>query len=943
MSPKRKCKTCIITIILLLSSLSFFSIVSESVDAQENSAETLYFSGFNLTEYISTYEPPKMTSTLPNIDNESYFPPTIAQTEDFAFWFLYWLSFKTIDLDGLDGLGDEFDLLDLFDPLEIEQIYTFEGEEDTHIAGNMKFDLFFSTNLPIKLGFTDEIQITVSLNKVELKNTTTTIDPSFFGGKIQKQTIFIENFDFTIEGGDELSFSIKMLPGDKPIGNIIKRRDLDTILESADILADALIEQEDIPTLQELGLVIKEFVNLSSAEGINLTIDDIAELINALRASSFVFGSSLYPSSVTLPSKISDDENIKNYYLRGDGKLLEEISDDEQGIKVSLRETQNWTGLSPSRYKILKGATANLYLDYRDLIRILNLGRAKINATLLYDGEIIASSDIELEKTTILTSILQPIEPKIITFDFAEKEILNDEDLTLKVGVAEGTRFGPLDRGIYRKIDLIYDSSTYPSHLSVTFAETDHIKMEFDNNETQNIITGGSAKYILNVTSEYDDNVTIKVKTKGDSGNWSFEYPDSVQVSSDNYTIINVEISHNNPELAAYDRDFIEFNLEVGGMTGFASKEGLIRVKKEAVDFDVDVGFTPTKEIKHGERGTYTFIIENSNTGLLPDDYIITAKSQHNWSIELNESDFENVEVGDNFVVKATVFVPSYTDISEDKLTLKIESIESKKYNEGKIFEVTVTTEVILPNVLEHFYHAFENAADSLGLDEVLGDFGAAFLIFIVFFLIFIILLFIILILRRKYVEIICLDRIKEIDPESVAVFNMKVFNPSKERLTYQVFAEKLSQSEGWDISFDPVTISLDSKQSQYISLSVTPSDFVKPDDWIEIRIIARPIEKNKAGEISVVASIKPEKPNLEISGVYHWPRIFKKDSLVKTSFRVRNNGKVSANKVNIILSVNGEEKNKVEDITIPRGGYAEIEIPWIAVKGKNHLDIVII
>jgi len=39
---------------------------------------------------------------------------------------------------------------------------------------------------------------------------------------------------------------------------------------------------------------------------------------------------------------------------------------------------------------------------------------------------------------------------------------------------------------------------------------------------------------------------------------------------------------------------------------------------------------------------------------------------------------------------------------------------------------------------------------------------------------------------------------------------------------------------------------------------------------------------------------------------------------------------------------VNGKEKNKIEGINIPRGGYAEIEIPWIAVKGKNDVDIVV-
>ncbi len=216
-------------------------------------------------------------------------------------------------------------------------------------------------------------------------------------------------------------------------------------------------------------------------------------------------------------------------------------------------------------------------------------------------------------------------------------------------------------------------------------------------------------------------------------------------------------------------------------------------------------------------------------------------------------------------------------------------------------------------------------------------------MIFIIFFLIFIFLLLAILIIRRKYIEIICLDRIKDIDPESVAIFKMEIRNPTKERLSYEISAEKQSTSEGWDIIFETKTISIDSKQSQFIELLVKPTDYVKPDDWIEVKIIAKTLEKNKVEEISVVTSIKPEKPKLDISGIYHWPRIFKKGSLVKTSFRIRNSGRVAANSVKILLNVNGKEKNKVEDITIPSGGYAKVEIPWIAVKGKNHLDIVII
>ena len=94
---------------------------------------------------------------------------------------------------------------------------------------------------------------------------------------------------------------------------------------------------------------------------------------------------------------------------------------------------------------------------------------------------------------------------------------------------------------------------------------------------------------------------------------------------------------------------------------------------------------------------------------------------------------------------------------------------------------------------------------------------------------------------------------------------------------------------------------------------------------------------------ITTVTRITDVKPDLKImGGLKHTPRKFKEGDLVTTSFKLENKGKVASNKVSVILYVNGEEKNKVEGITIPSGGYAEVEIPWIAVKGKNEVDIVI-
>ena len=126
------------------------------------------------------------------------------------------------------------------------------------------------------------------------------------------------------------------------------------------------------------------------------------------------------------------------------------------------------------------------------------------------------------------------------------------------------------------------------------------------------------------------------------------------------------------------------------------------------------------------------------------------------------------------------------------------------------------------------------------------------------------------------------------------------------------------------------------------VFLTVKPTRFVKQDDWAEVKIEAKPLDKSKMAEISVVATIKDAKPEIHIVGVFHWPKFFKKGDRIVTSFRVENRGNASADNVDVILYVKGEEKNKVESITIPRDGYAEVKMPWIALRGKNEINIVV-
>ena len=93
---------------------------------------------------------------------------------------------------------------------------------------------------------------------------------------------------------------------------------------------------------------------------------------------------------------------------------------------------------------------------------------------------------------------------------------------------------------------------------------------------------------------------------------------------------------------------------------------------------------------------------------------------------------------------------------------------------------------------------------------------------------------------------------------------------------------------------------------------------------------------------MATMTMIKGAKAELSFGSVFHWPKTFKEGDRVTSSFKLENKGNASASNVSVVLYVNNEEKNKVEDITIPAGGYADIKIPWIAVKGKNEIEIVV-
>ena len=158
--------------------------------------------------------------------------------------------------------------------------------------------------------------------------------------------------------------------------------------------------------------------------------------------------------------------------------------------------------------------------------------------------------------------------------------------------------------------------------------------------------------------------------------------------------------------------------------------------------------------------------------------------------------------------------------------------------------------------------------------------------------------------------------------------------------LTKKHFAEALYYCE--TTSLDLKKIALESGKSKPVVLMVKPTDFVKPDDWAEINIAVNAEGKKKSEKMATMTMIKGAKAELSFGSVFHWPKTFKERDRVTSSFKLENKGNASASNVSVVLYVNNEEKNKVEDITIPAGGYADIKIPWIAIKGKNEIEIVV-
>lgn len=976
-----------------LSDLSNLSNIIKNLDSidQEKFLDILG-SGFKIN--------PEMSVTSPSAGKDIAFPPEPfifspknAKFGEFLKWSIIWLLNEAggeyIDLfEELSPLifGDEIDL----DPFTMTHVYKIQEAQD--LSGEFNFNLYHSNYLidrlslpegieskvgdfiPIDFGLKDKIKayvtrennegnedVTFASDEITLKNSLLE--------KVSSQTITVKtenkeyNDNFVVNKGDKLKFKIEVIPSEIKAIDFLNPEDLDingSILTSflketaeaagsfliniGDVIIDSGIEGfESIgEQLKQTGQTWIDGGDIFDGAGENFEIN-VSKFLHDACVASIVYGSTQHPSNVNLPSGLGGKETV-NYYLHKQNKLksTKVFDGDREKIDIS-EETGEWiTESSLIRNKIINTASAEFYYNYWDfdILKEKIVLDAELYDVIGNDEEIIASSNVELSRGSTL------LKSNKIIFDFGDinEEIQNGHKIKLKV--YSDTDFGKL--GLARDLKLLYNTENNPSSLTVEFENTDHVQIKNVNDKKAEdfpdfypMAAGENEFFVLNVSSEYADEIDVKSTSfsVNDESHWEIDLiSDSYDVSKNGYVLIPFYLNHTYKDESAYDEDTLNVIIEVGGKTGWDKLGFRAEIKKEGVDFDVDVKDLSTKFVKTDEINTFSFSLTNKNNGLWEDDYKIDVKfanEKGNWETQLSEERFDDIESEESIKFDIKVKVPEDSKLEKNVLTITVESLEGNKE-----FVFNVTMKVENPSIFEMIYNVFQEAGESMGLDSILGDFAGGFLLFIVLFIILIFVVAAVVIKKKEYMEIICVDRVRETSADEAAEYKITVHNPSNRQLSYEIRFEKKTDSEAWDVSLDEQKIMVEPRGFKSVNLTVKPSDMVESDDWVEVKVNVKNIERQKLEDFSVITTITDKKPELRISGMFHWPRAFREGDKVTTSFKLENKGGVAAKNVKVVLKVNGKVKNKVENVDIPRGGYAEIEIPWIAEKGKNEVDI---
>ena len=955
------------TLALLIILASLLSCIQNNTVAAQPSGETttLYFTKYDpfLLEDLSE-NGSQMSLTPPTSTNDSELPPPFfikngtrlipkINAEEFLAWIELWVMYKFSDLSSILGgseeLPDEFqqyfdELFDMFNPFKIQEDYTYTGEQPAEISGDIIFNLFFSSKSKF-IGEKDKVKISIAKKTLlfgefpipkEIKNATITIKHTMLSRQIKRipMTLNLENKTITLQPNEILSFSVEIIPSERAISKILNL--LEKLgLGDGDLLKKVanILSKRKIDTLHQWGETLKEIINMTETfkeEGFNLTLSDFGEITDALRGSSFYYGSSAHPSHIILPLKLTgENENSKVYYLHSKNIMDENKTTNDTLIRTDFsKKPITWDGPALSRSKILTDATAIFYLNARDLLR-----KISVSATLYNGDEVLATTSQNISRDFLLS---RPNEPVTFIFNDINKEINYNDRLGLTIAVTNDTSMG-----LFGKIRAWYDTEAYPSLLMVTFDETDNIKVTSESNPPEGlIIPGSSVLYTLNITSKKTDDISVTY-TESHVGAWKIAVVEDMLISlaAGASTQVHIFVNSTNQTKDTYG-DTIDVTFIVQGNTGITREAVSAEVSEAAIEYDVEIlGYSNNINISKGENRTFYFVIKNNNTGAIDDvdSYTITASSKNDWPLIPRES-IRNLGRGDSTDTddaRVVIQVPKDTTLNSDIITITVTS----DGDPSTTATINVTVHVIAGDILESIYNLFDGAAETLGLNEMFGSYGAIVLASILMVIILFLLIILALVFTTKHVRIICTDRIKEIEAAEKAIFELTLQNPIKKTQSYEILTQQTAPSSKWMIAVEPLATAIDGRQSKTVQIIVTPTNNNESKDWTQVTVHVKKTGKKKTEYITLIAMIKEGKTLLKLDNVSHWPTVFNPGEKVTTSCSISNNGTVSARNVKVFFYLNGKQKNMVE-VTIPAGSIADLQIPWIAVKGKNQVRI---
>ena len=948
-------KALLLTFILLPGSLLPGGLFTSAQASDSDGYTTLYFTnalGFESEEELAT-----LVQTPPTSEGDSEYPPSILTKAGLLSenntiiseeW-LAWIMFAALGqlFENLSGAYGGIEGLELLfpGPNRITESYMYNGNETVHIQGDVLFNLYFSDTRKIKTR-TDSASVALYVQSLEsfvpkrLKNTTILLAPPKPLGGIYNQQIILSDIDYALKPGDSLLISIEIIPTNKS-------------MIALDVLSNPSVQKiiqwmvnrwENNLTLgpirRKLGALIKDTraqLEESGDEiGLNFTIEDIASILNSMKSTKIIYDSKYHPSSVTLPARITEND-IRIYYLSSD-QTMNEVQNEGTNASKPMKLTATpliWTmeqGLE--RDKILKVNEVSAELYFSRFLCLLP-PKVSINVSLYDENRTIASTEKVITRKELQGFLRKKMTPIVFNFTGLDQEITYGHRLEVGISINNAKSL------MITAPKIHYGSSQTPSLLRVTFEETDNIQIQ-DLTTTPpdgTIIPGGTVQYLLNVTSVKADTLQVEAIEREKTGEWTISLPSSITVAANSWVNIPVFVNSSSELKEAYG-SYIDLLIVVTGRTGIDRTAVIAEISKGAIHYRVEIlGYSNSININKGGSHFFYFIIKNNNTGAIDDvdSYSITATSKNNWPVTPRDS-IRNLGIGKSTNptdVKVFIEVPKNTTLKSDLITITV----SSDNNPSTTATINITVNVIGQGAIEEFLEFFDSAAKSLGLEDVFGsDAGFVLLIILVIIIIFI-LIIIALVSTIKPVRLICQDRIKEIESTEKASFDLTLRNLSKKTQTFEITATQNKPSPKWSIKVEPSTIAIEGRQTQTVQVEVSPTEGAASKDWTQVTVFVNKTGRKNKQSLELMTMMKEGKTLLQLQNVSHWPMMFNPGERVITSYNLSNIGSLTARDVKVYFYLNGKRKNMIQ-LTLPAGNIADIQMPWIAEKGKNRIRI---